>query len=209
MVNTTQKYFTNDDVLGFYAEDQVLHYFPKNLDKFFKNIELIRIMACGLKEVHQADFKPFRNLTLLQIRDNKIKIIEEGLFEFNQKLEVLVVYESHIIHIDPTVFDNLNNLKTFLFDNVPCINLGVYGLAKVREVIELSKKKCANSEFLLLDGEIKKLEAESRILSFEDFKDNLDSFGVGFKTSSFYGTRYLMDKYEGLMALKINQTESS
>jgi len=122
-----------------------------------------------MKEIHQADLKPFRNLTHLQLSHNVIEIIEEGLFEYNQKLEVLGVYESNIIHIDPNVLNNLNNLNSFLFKSVPCIDLSVYDPIKIKAVIELTRKRCANSEYLLLDEEIKNLEIESKALNFGDF----------------------------------------
>jgi len=31
----------SDDVCGFYSENNILYYFPQNLVKFFKNLELI------------------------------------------------------------------------------------------------------------------------------------------------------------------------
>ena len=77
---------TNDDVLGFYAVSKTIQYFPQGLEKFFKNLKVIFIGSCQLKEIHQADLKPFANLVIFYLNGNPIEVIEEGFFDFNPNL---------------------------------------------------------------------------------------------------------------------------
>ena len=78
-----QRWRTNDDVTGFYSGNRKLHYFPRGLEKFFKNLNAIYIGTSGLKEIHQADLKSLTNLIYLSLSNNEIEVIEEGLFDFN------------------------------------------------------------------------------------------------------------------------------
>jgi len=146
---------SNDDVTGIYAKDITFHFFPKGLDNFFKNIKLIVIESCELKEIHQADLKPFAKLIYLSLYYNQIEVIEEGLFDFNPNLEFLWFYETKVIHIDPKVFDHLNNLKGFWFYEVPCIHLDVdNSREKVIEAIKIVKLNCTNSEVMSIENQI-------------------------------------------------------
>jgi len=75
--------YNNDNVEGFrvYYKAQI-HYFPRGLNKFFKNLKVIYISNMGLKEVHQSDLKHFPKLQLLTLLGNKLEIIEENLLDF-------------------------------------------------------------------------------------------------------------------------------
>jgi len=140
----------NDDVEGFYAESKTIQFFPKGLDKIFKNLKVIEIKSCGLKEIHQSDLKVFPNLVYLFLQHNEIKVIEAGLFDYNPNLDYLGFEERKIIYIDPNVFDNLNKLNGVWLGNVPCIYRSEFGeRSKVQELIKVVKSKCSSSEFLV------------------------------------------------------------
>jgi len=140
----------NDYVLGFHARDKIIHVFPKGLENFFKNLELIYIQSCQLKEIHQADLKAFPKLVVFTLLSNKIKVIEKGLFDYNPKLEVVgFASETRIIHIDPNVFDNLKKLSNFYFLSVPCIDQSISDSPEqAQEAIKVVKSNCSNSEYL-------------------------------------------------------------
>ena len=165
---------SNDDVLGFYARYKKIHCFPQGLEKYFKNLKVIIIGHCELKEIHQADLKPFPDLVYLYLFDNAIEIIEEGLFDFNPHLEFVRFEESKIIHIDPNVFDHLDKLSHFWFYLVPCVNQNIYdSISQVEGAIKVIKSNCTNSEFSFLDEQIKSLEIESKTLNSEAFNTKL------------------------------------
>ena len=89
IIGTHEGQKSNDVVDGFHANRQVMNYFPQGLDNFFPNLQSVAVMRCGLKEIHQTDLKPFPGLRSLNMYDNKLQVIEEGLMDFNPNLEVV------------------------------------------------------------------------------------------------------------------------
>jgi len=154
----------NDHVTGFSAIYLTLKFFPRGLDKFFKNLKMFRISYCQLKEIHQSDLKPFPNLVYLFLFCNEIEVIEAGLFDFNPNLEVVGFREPKIKHIDPNVFDNLTKLRWFWFREVPCIDKNIDDSKdQVQEAIKVVKSKCSDFEFLSRDNQIENLETKSNL----------------------------------------------
>jgi len=197
IIGTHENSKSNDDVIGFDAREKTINFFPKGLDKFFKNLKLIYINTCQLKEIYQSDLKVFPNLVYFGLFDNDIEVIEEGLFDFNPNLEAVGFSEAKIIYIDPNVFDHLTKLSDFWFYSVPCIDQYISNSKEmVQEAIKIVKSKCLNSEFLLLVNQIKNLEIESKTLSSETFNTKLLEFENIFKISKFSKFRPLNYKFE-------------
>jgi len=117
--------YNNDNVESFHIsyQDQV-HYFPRGLNNFFKNLREIAIRTTGLKEVHQSDLKDFPKLLNLHLWNNKIEILEKNLFEFNPNLDYIFLESNKISHIDPNVFDKLLKLNDLWLRSNTCINMG-------------------------------------------------------------------------------------
>jgi len=190
---------SNGDVLGFHASYKTMQFFPKGLDKFFKNIKEIGIRQCQLKEIHQSDLKGFPYLVDFELDDNAIEVIEEGLFDFNPDLESVEFFESGIIHIDPNVFDHLNKLSNFFLFSAPCFGEPlIESSGHIQEIINRVKSNCSNSEFLSLDNQIKNLEIDSKTLNSEDFHTKLEIFEKTFNKSKFSKFRPLSYNFENL-----------
>jgi len=51
----------NNDVIGIHTKDRKVEFFPRGLEKIFKNLKLISINNGFIKEVHQKNLKPFFN----------------------------------------------------------------------------------------------------------------------------------------------------
>jgi len=189
----------NDDVIGFYGVYETINFFPKGLEKFFKNIKVINIQECQLKEIHQSDLKVFPNLVYLYLHGNEIEVIEEGLFDFNPNLEFVGFRESKIIHIDPNVFDHLTKLSYFWFGYVPCVKQDTANsIEKVQEAIKIVKSNCSSSYFLSLENQMKNLEIESKTLNSEDFNTKLENFEKILNNSKFSKFRPLNYKFQDL-----------
>ncbi|KAG5679646.1 hypothetical protein PVAND_009203 [Polypedilum vanderplanki] len=102
---------TDDDVQIFYLRDANLNYFPRNLENVFKNLLLIGILNSNLIEITSEDLKPFPKLKYLRIWGNPIEVIREDLFIHNLAMEVIILYNNEINHIDPKAFSHLNKLR--------------------------------------------------------------------------------------------------
>ncbi|CAG9810327.1 unnamed protein product [Chironomus riparius] len=188
---------SNDNVTGFYAINKNIQHFPQNLDTFFPNLKLISIWACGLTEVHQNDLKNLTNLIYFDLISNGIEVIEEGLFEYNPKLEAVGLIDSSIVHIDHKVFDGLSHLKYLWLGGIPCLDINVNNSSEmVKEAIKVLKYNCTNSEVLVLEEEIEELKSEVKNLNLKDFGGKIKNdsdFGGKNKNDSYFGGKIKID----------------
>ncbi|KAL7048075.1 hypothetical protein ACKWTF_003202 [Chironomus riparius] len=138
---------TNNDVSSLRAHAKTINYFPQGLENFFKNLKVISIDKCQLKEIHQADLKPFTKLVELILHHNQIVVLEEGLFDYNLELELIWLNYNKIKQIDPNVFDKLNKFRYFLFSSNFCSSKDVYNSRdSVKDAVKLAKVNCVGSE---------------------------------------------------------------
>ena len=152
---------SNNEEMFFHADNKKMQYFPRGLEKFFPNLIGIYIVNGKLKEIHQSDLKAFDKLKSLDLIDNEIDILEDGLFDYNPKLKAISFHYNRIIHIGSNVFDNLNNLLSLSLNYNTCIQMFANSdVAGVQKVIRNARVKCINSEFLLLAEQVKKFETE-------------------------------------------------
>lgn len=140
---------TLDDVALFAILSRPVYFFPKDVDKFFKNILNLQISHSNLTEVTQDDLKPFGcNLEMLIMTNNEIEVIAANLFEFNLNLEKIVLSNNRIKFIDFKTFSSLNLLKTLDFSNNSCIvsNQTANSRSNVIKIIKNIKINCSSSE---------------------------------------------------------------
>jgi len=161
---------TNNDVSGIFSRDKTVHFFPQDLDNYFPNLKAIWIENCGLKEITQSDLKSFPHLVNCYMPKNSLIMIDEGLFDFNPKLEFVGFGDNDIVHIHPNVFDNLSKLRYFWFNNVPCINKSIDdSRADVLTVLKEVKLKCVSFE-------VARKSMDSKMSAIEAKLDNLHQY---------------------------------
>lgn len=182
---------------GFYSAYKVIQYFPRGLEKLFKNLEFIFIEYAGLKEIHQADLKPFPKLVYLSLMYNSIQVLESGVFDANPNLEILAFVANDLVHIDPNVFDNLPKLGCFWFSRT-CVEHFVFSREETIAAIEDVRKKCVDADYQFMNEKIKKFETESKFLNPEEFTENFEAFEKSFVKSKFYNFSTLRNRFEGL-----------
>lgn len=86
---------TDDDVKGIYSPNGRINFIPKDLIKFFKNIEHVWIGGTNIEVVTKEDFlKIGKNLKTIVLSSNKIKHIETGAFEGMENLTMLDLTEN-------------------------------------------------------------------------------------------------------------------
>jgi len=182
--------YNNDNVeaIQVYNRGQI-HYFPRGVNNFFKNLKGIRIESSGLKELHQSDLKGYPKLMVLWLYGNNLEILEENLFEFNPNLEFISLNTNKISHIEPNVFAKLTKLKYLYLDSNPCINMyAINNPTEVQNVITTARAQCINSDYSNLEKKVKNLQIESMFLSSENFKEKLENLENEIKKSKFSNT---------------------
>lgn len=81
---------TNDDVMVFHAAEKNIQYFPKGLEKFFKNLQIIYMPYNKIKEINQAHIESFPTLKYLEMSHSNVEVLEDGLFDHNLAFFMLV-----------------------------------------------------------------------------------------------------------------------
>ncbi|KAL7011704.1 hypothetical protein ACKWTF_014392 [Chironomus riparius] len=187
----------NNDVIGFYANQKTIQVFPKNLEKFFKNLKALWIANCELKEIFQSDLRKFPKLAFILLPGNNIEVIEEGLFAYNPDLEIVGFVDNNLIHVDPNVFDNLNKLSYFWFNNASCVNIAVHNMKdKVKMALNILRMHCVSSEVVAIDENLKNLKVDS--VNVKVFAANIKALETRLKNSKFSKFRPLMNNFENL-----------
>jgi Leucine-rich repeat (LRR) protein len=118
--------------------------FPKNIYKYFPNLQAIYLNYAEIEELHQSDLQPFPQLKFLDLYSNKIGELEEDLFKFNPELR-FIWFSDKLYKIHPNVFDNLKNLTTLKLDDNLCIDKSTKDdRAETMMLIAELKTKCVN-----------------------------------------------------------------
>lgn len=154
---------TNDDVQSFRAYNKSIQYFPDGLGKIFKNLKQIDIEYGYLEELNAEDLKQFPQLVELYLWCNNIQVLENRVFAYTPNLEILILMQNKIIHIDDNVFDHLTKLTDLWLDGNYCSNKSVANSTeKVQLMIAELKVNCSSSELLKLRKEFKKIEDDAK-----------------------------------------------
>lgn len=136
----------NEDVNWFMAFYKKIHFFPRGVTKFFKNIERVEINAADLKEITKDDLKQFGdNLKELWLVDNEIEVIRADLFENNKNLRLISFFNNKINQIDVGAFNGLQSLKSLHLNSNLCTTFenSAYGdREKVLKLIKNVEMKC-------------------------------------------------------------------
>jgi len=178
--------YNNDNVEAFSVGLGQIHYFPRGLNKFFKNLKGIQIYNTGLKEIHQSDLKDFPKLTNIWLGLSDLEIIEENLFEFNPNLEFIYFGSNKISHIDPHVFDKLLKLNNLWLRFNTCINMyAEKNSTAIQNIIRTAQLQCTNLVYSNLEQQVKYLEFESQFLDSENLKDKIENLENQIQNSNF------------------------
>lgn len=157
-------------VTGFVFTQGTMNFFPHGVDKIFKSLTAIQVEEAKLREIHVEDLAGFKNLKILYLNSNELKVIEADLFKFNEKLEFIRLDFNQISHIDPQVFSHLVNLKLLALKENFCKINNAIG-EEVRNLVKLIEdEKCINYDDL--DGVTNVQERILRILSSENENSN-------------------------------------
>lgn len=168
----------NSNVAGFSAYDKTIHFFPIGLQKSFSNLKTLKFVNCHLKEIDQADLKPFPELVDLDLNRNDIEVLEADLFTYNRKLVLVWLSRNRISHVDPNVFDQLSQLNKLGLGENKCVKKDAFGdESDVTALIKIVKSTCYTK------GEIPKLQAELKEMNSKHDRNKIFTFFLILTTS--------------------------
>lgn len=149
-VTGAHKYDKNlQDVRAVYIKSKVVKYFPKNLQVYFKDLEVIGIWFGRIKQISQGDLEPFRKLKNLDLHYNDIEVLETDLFKSNKELIAIFIDHNRITVVQPEVFENLVNLNYLALQGNVCIDEGESegDRTAVLEIIKKVSQQCHPSYY--------------------------------------------------------------
>jgi len=197
---------SNDDEICYYSDKHTVEYFPRGLEKIYKNLTGICFYHGPLKEIHQSDLKPYNKLIFLQIAQTQIEILEDGLFDFNPNLEYVALNGNQIFHIGLKVFDNLSKLGTLYLDGNKCISRKIKNdRSTVLDIIKDAKNQCWSSDYQDLHEKFEQLENKSlnlNSLTFPFFELKIDDIKNDLKSSNFTNSSTFNRRLQNLLHLK-------
>jgi len=167
----------NDKVDGFVTKtiNRNIKYFPQGIENIFQNLKLLYIEFGRLKEVHQADLKPFPKLISLSVEQNDIEILEEGLFDSNPNLKIIFLTANKIFHIHEDIFNNLFNLNFLFIERNPCIDMeSERNSTAIREIQKYIKENCQDDKYFAIHKKFSALLLETQNSNYEDSKKFID-----------------------------------
>lgn len=114
---------SNDDVKFFRANGINFHCFPKNIAKFFKNIERVTVFDSKITSLGKYDLKSLgTKLKQFYAYNNKIEVIDGNTFEANLNLEIIHLGSNQMKFAGEGAFRNLLKLRGLWFFDNPCHN---------------------------------------------------------------------------------------
>ncbi|XP_070508532.1 uncharacterized protein [Chironomus tepperi] len=198
---------TDDNDIHFHINDKLIKYFPRGMGKFYKNLKGIVIWHTKLKEIHQMDLMAYPKLNNLFLSSNDIEIIEDGLFDYNLDIEVIIFENTKIFHIGLTVFGNLRKLVTLFLNGNKCTNsYSVNNRALSLKVIRDIRRTCTSSDFVNLMRKLENLEEISEnsvIANSQIFSQNVMNYLTEFKDSKFANFAPLKQRFQNFIQRKI------
>lgn len=146
------------DVQSLIIRDRTCQYFPRQLEKFMPNLEMVVIERSGLKEIQSNDLKPLKKLRFLYLSSNNLEILEDHLFEENSRLEIVNIDSNSIHAIGFSILKPLTSLKEISFLNNRCINESASNSTAIAKLKKSIVVKCSPSYVHILMDKISSLE---------------------------------------------------
>ena len=113
---------------------------PKDIGKFFKNLQGLEVWGCQLATVSMEDLRPFPDLVVLNIEQNNLFNLPGNLFYHTPNLVWLRCLDNRIQNIGYGLLDDLHRLQFASFSRNDCIDMSARNqreLVVLKEVLSI------------------------------------------------------------------------
>lgn len=124
------KGFFHKDVKLVNIDEQEFNRIPKNVEKFFPNIEALFVQNSMLEKVSKDDFKRYSKLKYLSLFGNMLSSVEGDLFDYTPNLVYINLSWNSLKHIGVNIFKNLPYLKSVAIYRNDCISTEIWNASK-------------------------------------------------------------------------------
>lgn len=126
-----------------YISSVEMNFFPVGLDTIFSESKTLAVESTQLMEIHQYDLKGFTKLEYLMIVKNLLEVLEKDLFKYNKELFYINMNENKLKRIDEKIFDDLTRLNFLHLLSNECIRMFGHGKNRVARIVNNVKEKCS------------------------------------------------------------------
>jgi len=134
VVGTHLSDYEVSDVRGLFVNEETCNYLPVGLNKFFKELEVLRIHNSELLELRKVDLQSMPKLKWLQMFKNKLEILGKNLFAKNPLLVYIDFDCNNLKHIDADILSSLASLQSAEFKHNQCIDRDSSDADELRKV---------------------------------------------------------------------------
>lgn len=116
---------------------------PVSIFFIFTELQIVEIKNVGLETLKQNDLKNSVHLTYLNLKSNRLKVIENSALVLAHELETLILSENEINDIENDAFKGLNKLRVLKLDRnqISVLRQGTFSGLESLEYLHLYKNK--------------------------------------------------------------------
>lgn len=150
--------------------------FPRDLGKYFINLEVLRITSCDLKTINKNQLTDLHKLKYLDLLGNRIEKLESNTFEYTINLIEVMLNNNKIKFIGIDLLVPLRKLKNVNFGGNICISSQARGSEEILQLRDEIKLKCSDISMydLLLKMDILENRIENIAQIFRKIKEKLN-----------------------------------
>lgn len=138
---------TNDDVTIFDSSNNSFNCFPKNLDKYFKNLDRLFFSHANISTVTRGYLQPFGSkLEYFVFDNNQIEVIPADLFVDMPNLKYIILRSNKIKFVGRGAFSSIEQLILIVFQNNPCFSGSGFMHNEIETVIKGAYDNCTDQE---------------------------------------------------------------
>lgn len=163
---------SNKDVLKLNIDDQLCNFLPHGFEKFFPNLEGLRVANSLLVELRQSDIRVFPHLRNCDIFNYIVELLEKNLFTKNPNLEYLYFGDNRIAYVGFNILKPLKKIHKAVFQGNSCIR------SNADSALEIAKLQLALNEMCSTFP-----DKDSR--KIDEFEEELESGGSKFALWTF------------------------
>lgn len=123
-----------------------LEFLPRDIQKFFPNLEKISISNTGLKIITSDNLRNFTKLKSLILRNNKLNELDYELLKFNPNIEEIDLSGNDLKYLGKNILKPLESLKKFDISNNICANETANNPSEIRKLKIKLNENCRHPQ---------------------------------------------------------------
>lgn len=143
VTNVTGPWRSYTSLTFFRIENQVCHFLPKNMEKFFPILRKLDVVNSGLLELTQQDLSVFPNLRSIDMKRNNLVSLDKNLFEKNEMITSIDFRYNKLQFIAADAFKPLKHLAYAWFEGNVCVSKDDW--MSEGELVDTMKSSCSNN----------------------------------------------------------------